>query len=461
MIRQFTLSITLSLFGLSAICQELGEYRPMSSYDSTELQAYFESNLRKEFKSCPNTKHRSRLKIAYKQRADQLITLANNEEFILDDRLNKPLDELVKELRQENPDISFPSKILISRSLIVNAFCTGEGTIVLNLGLLHQLNSRDMIAFVIAHEIAHHSSDHVNENILRYIKSNATGRDNREIQKRLKNGDRINTYKSIVYEDFKYHQSRETEADSLGLTYLANVDLEPSLFLEALNQLDSSQVLLSDTIPDLKSFLDVKNYPFKDKWLLKDDGGLVADEESAFIFDKDSIRSHPEIEERILFMKKLMGNYSDTELEITPLFDEYMLNQEVVASSMKAEFYGWSLLYALQIDDDSKFVKNAIASSLFKLFEARKLHTYGKSVPSVNFESETDEFFTILNNLRLRDLANYSYYYLNQSGTFDSGNEDHYYFLHTVAKYLKKEEVAFSVKKRYDSNFQDKKYNLN
>lgn len=70
--------------------------------------------------------------------------------------LHKVLDEILK----TDPDLRAKLRIYVMRSSGVNAFTTNDGVILINLGLLAQLENEAQLAFVLCHEIVHFTHNH-------------------------------------------------------------------------------------------------------------------------------------------------------------------------------------------------------------------------------------------------------------------------------------------------------------
>ncbi len=88
-------------------------------------------------------------------------------DFIKDGDLfqNSEFDSLVKKVTSvivaANPIFKDKIVVLTSRSLIPNAFNLGNGIIVINMGLLFQLQSEEQLALILCHEMAHDYFRHV------------------------------------------------------------------------------------------------------------------------------------------------------------------------------------------------------------------------------------------------------------------------------------------------------------
>lgn len=114
--------------------------------------------------------YKSELKEFFKQRYEKLNSLAKDGILLADEKLESYLQSIAKEIVKANPELqSIPIHVHLTRQWWANAACYGDGTILINIGLLSRLQNEAQLAFVIAHEIAHQYKNHVNEDVISYI----------------------------------------------------------------------------------------------------------------------------------------------------------------------------------------------------------------------------------------------------------------------------------------------------
>jgi predicted Zn-dependent protease len=116
-------------------------------------------------------------------------------------------------------------RVLLARYPWPNASQLGEGTILLNIGLVTHLENESQLAFVLCHEIAHYVLDHVDNAVRKRIavlESKATKKQLEEIE-RTEYGARAKAMallKEISYDARRHSRSHEIQADSLALELL-------------------------------------------------------------------------------------------------------------------------------------------------------------------------------------------------------------------------------------------------
>ena len=119
---------------------------------------------------------------------------------------NDPLTDYVRLIgHQLTANTAYEDKIefYVSKSSEMNATSWQTGTIIVNIGLISQLENEAQLAFVLAHEIAHFNNQHPYKQYAQYIKSNRTVNSS-ELAKQFS-------------QDIDYNLKYEIEADSIAL----------------------------------------------------------------------------------------------------------------------------------------------------------------------------------------------------------------------------------------------------
>ena len=119
---------------------------------------------------------------------------------------NDPLTEYVRLIGHkltENTDYSDKIEFYVSKSSELNATSWQTGTIIVNIGLLSQLETEAQLAFVLAHEIAHFNNHHPYKQYAQYVKGNRT----------IKSSQLAKQFS----QDIDYNLQYELEADSIAL----------------------------------------------------------------------------------------------------------------------------------------------------------------------------------------------------------------------------------------------------
>jgi hypothetical protein len=167
-------------------------------------------------------------------------------------------------LREDLPTLK-KLRFYTCRSIHVNSIGFSNGIIILNTGLLAQLENEAQLAFVIAHEIAHYKKQHRVEELMKTLKSEA---------------------KKGEYEDLKevddflanniYTTEMEVEADKLAIEYLKATDY--TLKLESLYDVYQYRDAIFEDMPmDFHQF-ESNAYIFPESYLPKDSFFILHDQ---------------------------------------------------------------------------------------------------------------------------------------------------------------------------------------
>lgn len=388
-----------------------------------ELQASF----KKEFKK----KMRLEVSAAYKDLQEDFEKNVEKKRLIFDTDFNTYIDSLKQVLITGNPSLNANNlHIYLSRHNAPNALNMGNGIIILNIGLFKYLENEDQLASVISHEIAHQSLEHVKQNIV-YKAALNTSKEKQQLAKTIKK-EKYNQYdkafgimKELIYANSKLHKKQELEADSLGFEYFNKTSFTKIDFIKALERLEEL-----DTLPSIElkkdtyaSFFNLPKLPFKEEWLKMEDFSTYNYEHYKKKIEEDSVKSHPEILERIASLKnrypKEFSNTKSKKPENRFLALQKIARQEDVANWHYIEKYGASIylcLYKLEKNPTNTYYKKWLGKNFAALYQAKKKYIFNRYVDRVipNKQSENyQQLISFLWNLNLNELQEIADYYQN------------------------------------------------
>lgn len=328
-------------------------------------------------------KKEQKLALQYiKGRSEMISDMLKNGNFLLNSPLNVYLDNLFKRILTANPDINSNTTLLLSRSGSVNAFTTGDGFFVLNLGLLTQLKTESELAFVIGHELSHQSLDHVNQSLREKAELEADPDRIKEINRIMRSEYQVSSKLSTVIlpgmiASRQFKRNREFEADSLGYLYATRSGFSSMGSIAALEILDSVDVSLYG-----------KNIPWHFLYesmecSAKSDFENVSIESSLGSFEVvnqdlvDQLKTHPDCELRI---DRLINAHNIALEQITDsVYESYrtIARMELIESYRIKKDYGAALYHALQLQFDYPENEFALESSahylgLISLFKKQR-----------------------------------------------------------------------------------------
>ena len=371
-----------------------------------------------------------RIKTIFSDEYEDIIKSIEKNRLFNDSPVNQYFNAILADIREKNPSIP-EINLLVSRKFNANAFNIGEGTIVLNNYLLSILNNEDELAFIICHEIAHQAKNDVLNSILDFVKKDNSDEMKSKVRdlKRQKFNNKTeaeNLLKEIAYKYSKENRKKEIAADSLGYVFyfrLERNNRQPVKALEILKYSDIEGDSL--TVEDYAKLFSDTKLRFDEKWFDMDDYSMYHYKESTK-FNTDSLRTHPNIDERIGFLEKsfpqlLSDEETETPVTVSPEFDKWRENAvfQNIYNEYAAEHYGNSLYEALKLYNrtPTDFLRNMIGQNFQKLYEAQKAYRLNRYVSQVDINKYTQSynlFCTFVNNLKLDDFKNFADYFSKQ-----------------------------------------------
>lgn len=280
-------------------------YEPLSQSDdlSSEFYAHIRAKVNKRDYEIPQDKYRNDVQRQIKNRGRYVVMMYNNGYFLFNEDLQKHVNDVLQEIIEANDLDARKIRVAVSKDPSPNASSIGDGTLIINLGLLRRLSSDAQLAFILAHEIAHYKLDHGNQAIRQKVierhKERREGRSNVERTDEYLE-ESVKAFRKHVYNDRKHSRFKELDADSLGVIYLKNAGYEIGGA--------TATLALLDTVDHPKLGMDVDLIDYFNESVLR----LLEEEEEEveslfdsdadnddFDLDEEEIRTHPECEKRI------------------------------------------------------------------------------------------------------------------------------------------------------------------
>lgn len=368
------------------------------------------------------------------------------DQLIFNTDFNTFLKTSLDSIKLYNPKLKNADyKVLLSRSPSPNAYSVGYNTIVVNMGLFKYLKNKYQIIAVLLHEIAHDYKAHGFNSTLQYVNDELSGKNKRELEN-LKNerynrgGLAFKKLKELVYFERLKNREQELEADAVGLSFYSNTPWPKHAFINAFERLrdleDSPEVTLDSTI--YKRLFDLKDQPFQDKWLKKEDFSAYNYNLYKDKMDKDSISSHPETDHRIATLKSIKTAKNEDSNTTSELEASKVRNEEIshikpsqtfktlrknarwqqVANLYYLKEYGASLystLLMLEDNPDSKYLLKYVGLNFKAIHKAQKEYKLNRYVEQLNPSKQSNSYFTFLNfiwNLNLNEMKGIADYYV-------------------------------------------------
>lgn len=391
-----------------------------------EANTIAKKNLKNEFKG----KIRKELENSYDHVFQNFSKDVLKKKIVFNDSFNNYLQGLLSEISTNNSNFLTATKIHTSKHNSPNAFCFLNGNIIVNMGLFKYLENEAQLAAVIAHEIAHRILEHPKKNIIYHIKegnSDAKKKELKEIKRAKYNqyGKAFESLKKSLFANLKTHRKYEIQADSLGFLLFKNTKYPKQEFLKALEifaKLDSLPEI-SLTKKTYKKYFNFKGLPFNEKWLNKEEFNTYRYDHYKEKIGSDSLKTHPEIIDRLNYIKKLTDSPS-VEKKNSYNNEKFLSLQKIainedITNLFHLEKYGLSIyltLYKLEKNGGSTYYFKNLAKNFDELYKAKKKYRLNKYIDQIipNVQDDSyQQFLSFIWNLNLSDIQKISQYYSN------------------------------------------------
>ena len=435
--------LCLALICTLLSCQTFGQtYKPATQKAEIldDLDQRTRQSSQAAMSALPATYRVDYLKI-YKERYDGIKQKIDNKEVCADPAAKQYLDQLTQTIIDGNSILA--QKVILpffSRSGVPNASYFGEGLILMNMGLFMQLENESQAAFVIAHELAHlylrHNENHIEEYVttVNSPEVQAKLRDIRKNEYRKRSG-LEELLKGLTFDTRRHGRYHESQADSLAVVLMKNAGFDNRESLTTLAILDTIDADSFDVPLALQNTFTSPNFPFKQKWLQKEEGLLGG--HASLTRDAgltDSLKTHPDCSERIEKLRLMIVQDSPAgDKVVNPkAFEELRKNfrYEIAEYAFAKKNYTRTLFYALpllqQLPEDAYLV-TLIGKSMNEIYNAQKEHSLSKVVdmPSPYFNPGYNLLLQFIQNLYLADIAGINYHFLNKYSGLAKTNKEY------------------------------------
>lgn len=310
------------------------------------------------------------------------------------DYINKVADNLL----ESDPDLRKQLRFYVAKSPSVNAFSTDKGIIIVNLGLVAQLENEAQLAYILSHEIIHYVKKH---NMNLYLERN-------NIFKGKDGFKRLSLSEKYLATNYR-NQEMESEADKLGLNDVFLQSNYSSKVIDGVfDVLQYSYLPFDDVVFDT-AFFETPYMHFPDKYFLAEINPIKGDE------DYDETKStHPSIKSRRDIMQMLVSEASNTGKKdfILPKEDFFkaraLARFEAIHQYIVLRDYGnaiYNSFILLREYPENKFLKTSIAYSLYALSEYKMK---GSNISVLggykNVEGQSQQLYYFLNTMKKDEL---------------------------------------------------------
>lgn len=408
-------------------------YIPMDTLDSKTRQLYIKEyeGIHRDFIAQIQLNYdkgeRKQLLKTFEKVHANFIKSIDKGAFCYDTRFVSKLEEILLNIQNANPDLPKNLKILMAKQSEINAYNLGEGTIVINMGLFQYLENEDQLAGIIGHEIGHQVNNHVLQTQSRRfeIEQSKSKKAVREVKSQKYNrGEKaLGLFKETLYAEGEERRKQELEADEKGYEIIKKTSYKPRELVRAFELMKEYDTLRFKGLKTAiyKQVFDLPKQPFNEKWLAKEDFSVYNQYKYVNKIDKDSIASHPELDERIQNLTTVEKTTGTSVASQDFLILKQIAKREQVPNLYFAEDYGAAVYISLmniQSGEDVDYYKNWLGKLFNRIYDARKTYKLNRYLDTVTPKTQSDsyqQYLSFMWNLSLVEVKNIADFYSNLS----------------------------------------------
>lgn len=214
---------------------------------------------------------------------------------LFNDPVTNYVNEIAAILLKDDPKLKKELRFYVVRSASVNAFATGQGIVLVNMGLIAQLKNEAQLAFILAHEISHYKEKHALEFFLT----------SKEIDRKNKRGFLRRRDFDTTLAKNQFSKEQESEADELGLELFLKSKYNLDAVDGAFDVLQFSYLPFAQT-PFNKSFFEDDYLIFAPNYQLDSINAISLEAN-----EDDTESTHPSLPKRRIAASKIISEYDN------------------------------------------------------------------------------------------------------------------------------------------------------
>ncbi|MGC3943545.1 MAG: M48 family metalloprotease [Chryseolinea sp.] len=387
--------------------------------------------------------------------------------FVNNDTVQRYVEQYFERLASHNKMGSKSRLVLIMNSPESNAACYGSGVFIVTTGLLANMPDEASLAFILAHEMAHDELLHVQQS-LRALSREREARNPAATFARILltdvNEEYIDAFRTTIYASAAMSREHEMQADSLALSLIQHAGYAPVAAGRALSTLAS---LRQSEPSNLFAAFQFNDFPFKEHWLDERLKIYYRKPTSTFLWSFDSLRSHPQMDQRIKMLEGYEANSdrlpcdaaisaNTTDSTMRANISSLMTFQSIEAAYQSSQYdiALYNLLLQLKTHPGHPYLVMRTTRILVDMFHAKN---EGDASMLSQFTSNLNNSERLVNNLLFNlskeEVAELSYHFINNRGNFDVKNPAHYYLLWETCDLTSRDQVKAKVAAAYSKKF--------
>ncbi|WP_258097108.1 M48 family metalloprotease [Marinoscillum pacificum] len=396
---------------------------------------------------------------------DYILDNVENGFYLKHDSLSLLVNELAAGILDANQLHLDDPIFFIKSSAFVNAGSLMINVFEIDVALFATLDSKDELAFVLAHELAHQLKYHVAERIVLNMEYDPEGKLRSEMQRVVKgvtSNERLSEAQEAMYEYRNSMRRMELQADSLATIYMRKAGYDPAEGMQVLNKLGYSACTSEVAMERLFLRLFTSRFKPKPQWFVKSLPMQSKQQSQFLIYKTDSLESHPHLEARVKALELIVqDSVSTNELKVNDVW------REVIWSGYEQRQFDLTLFYLLIYIDQTghdSFSGTMVGLLLNDLYWARyddnpenNIYQY-VSYRTPGYTEELRFVNNVLHHMTKEDYLMTGFMLLSNREVFDRTNEEHYYLLYHFASLLQENAIADQLKIMYFKQFEQTKY---
>ncbi|MET0635636.1 MAG: M48 family metallopeptidase [Chitinophagaceae bacterium] len=432
-IRFFVLSIVLSII-VSATAQDATSYELLKD-DSILKKQYFDISMKKKEQLLRSVgkEYAKDYKEIYELQFTEIGKLWSSSRPITSTTTNNYLQSIVKKIIDVNPELQGnDARIVFSRDWWPNAVSMGDGSIVINAGLVTGMDNEAEIVFVICHELAHYYLEHTQNSIRKVVTQQNSEEFKKEVKRLSKEQYRVNEqynklFNSISFDSRRHSRENEAEADRFAFHFLKNTGYSADAINTCLIKLDRIDDSLLTAPLYLERVFNFTSYPFNNKWVKEESSifsGINKSESTLTKEEKDSLKTHPECSKRMEWLAdsitKISGqgkNFLVDSVYFNSIRKDFAL--EIMEQCYRDENLSRNLYFAIEYlnrHPDNPVAVYNIGRALNDLYMLQRDHKMGYTIDPEKrtYSPEYNRLLKMLVKIRLSELGDLAYYFIRQ-----------------------------------------------
>ena len=417
------------LFIFSAVFPQLRPVYNFQKDDSILKKTYYEQALQDKNKliSSLGSEYKKDYQEIYEARFSEVSKLLQSARAVTDREVHNYLQSILKKITEANPALNAKEiRLLFSRDWWPNAFSMGEGTLVVNAGLMVFLDNEAELVFVICHELAHFYLDHSNKEIKKNVEAYNSVAFQNELKRLSKQeygaGKQLDELiKKLEFGNRRHSRENETEADRYAFMFMKNTGFDCNGIKTCLQLLDKVDDSLLNSSIDPELTFSFSNYPFKKKWIQKESAifsQMSNDDSPLTKKERDSLKTHPDCAARISHLEDsiLKARQGEKFIINKTLFGQLKKDffVELAEQQFKSNNLSRNLYYSLQMlqkGGNTSYAMFAITRGLNFMYENQKNHKLGiiTDKETRGYPADYNILLRMLDRLRLEEIANINY----------------------------------------------------